>query len=320
MSGNPLVIIINGTGTRIAESFNGSKAPELHVEFTTGGGGNLPPTVNITSTADGSNSTVGDSVSFAATADDPEDNDVSGSLVWTSSIDNQIGTGTSFTTTSLSEDTHIITATATDTPGLTGSDQITIIVNPVGGGNPGIVEKRVAPNSSDDAEEQKSTRMLLSLGSNDLELGFDRTRDQKVGLLFQDIVIPPGATITNATVQFQADELSDGNTATLTINGQLSPNPVTFDDVDSDISSSSRPLTAASVQWIPPDWTTVGEAGPAQRTPDIALIVQEIVDQQGWSSGNSLVIIISGTGTRTAESSNGDAQAAPLLHVEFTTP
>ena len=45
---------------------------------------------------------------------------------------------------------------------------------------------------------------------------------------------------------------------------------------------------------------TIGEAGFDQRTPNMAAIVQEIVDRDGWSSGNAVVIMISGTGVGTA--------------------
>jgi hypothetical protein len=61
----------------------------------------------------------------------------------------------------------------------------------------------------------------------------------------------------------------------------------------------------------------VGEAGLDQRTPDITSVVQEIVNRLGWVSGNSLAIIVSGTGARTAESFEGDSAGAPLLHVEY---
>jgi hypothetical protein len=61
----------------------------------------------------------------------------------------------------------------------------------------------------------------------------------------------------------------------------------------------------------------VGQAESDQRTTDIAPIIQEIVNRPGWSSGNSLVIIVSGTGERVAESYDGVANGAPLLHVEF---
>jgi len=65
------------------------------------------------------------------------------------------------------------------------------------------------------------------------------------------------------------------------------------------------------------EWTTVGEAGPDQQTPQLAAIIQEIVDRAGWTDGNAIVIIITGTGKRTAESYNGNPVAAPLLHIEY---
>jgi hypothetical protein len=63
----------------------------------------------------------------------------------------------------------------------------------------------------------------------------------------------------------------------------------------------------------------VGEAGPDQQTPDLAPVVQEIVSRQGWSAGNALVLIVTGSGKRVAESYNGVAAAAPLLHVEYVS-
>ena len=58
------------------------------------------------------------------------------------------------------------------------------------------------------------------------------------------------------------------------------------------------------------------------RTSSIASVVQELVDQVGWSSGNAMAFIIenqSGTGTREAESVHTEPAAAPLLHIEYTT-
>ena len=48
---------------------------------------------------------------------------------------------------------------------------------------------------------------------------------------------------------------------------------------------------------------------------DIKSIIQEIVNRAGWQSGNSLAIIISGTGERVAEAYDGSA--APQLHIEY---
>lgn len=92
---------------------------------------NSPPSVSISSPADGGSSTVGDSVAFSGTANDVQDGDLSSSLSWSSSIDGTIGSGASFSTSSLSVGTHTITASVTDSGGLQGSASITFTVNPV---------------------------------------------------------------------------------------------------------------------------------------------------------------------------------------------
>lgn len=60
-------------------------------------------------------------------ASDTEGGDLTASLVWTSDIDDQIGTGGSFSTT-LSDGSHTITASVTDSGGKTGNDSISITV------------------------------------------------------------------------------------------------------------------------------------------------------------------------------------------------
>ena len=96
---------------------------------------NQSPSVTINSPADGATFTQGDTINFSGTATDPEDGDVTASLSWTSSIDGNIGSGGSFSTTTLSVGNHDITATATDSQNAMGSDMISITVNSQGGGN-----------------------------------------------------------------------------------------------------------------------------------------------------------------------------------------
>lgn len=174
--------------------------------------------------------------------------------------------------------------------------------------------KRVS-SDWDDAE-QRSSNGTMHLNSSDLELVDDGNRSDVTGMRFTSVTIPKGASITNAYIQFQADE-TDGGSISLTIWGEDSDDASSFTNSKYDI--TSRPTTSASVPWSPPGWYSVGEAGANQRTPDISAIIQEIVDRFGWSSGNSLVIIITGNGTRTAESYDGSSAAAPLLHVEYST-
>lgn len=88
---------------------------------------NNSPIVSISNPTDNSSFDSATVISFAGSASDIEDGDVSANLSWTSSIDGSIGAGTSFTN-SLSDGTHTITAEVTDAGGKTGSDSITITV------------------------------------------------------------------------------------------------------------------------------------------------------------------------------------------------
>ncbi len=89
---------------------------------------NTAPVVTISAPPDGSSFTPGETVSFTGSASDNEDGDVPASLSWTSDRDGAIGTGGSFTKSDLSEGAHTITATAADSGGLTGTDQISLTV------------------------------------------------------------------------------------------------------------------------------------------------------------------------------------------------
>ena len=91
---------------------------------------NTPPTATISSPSDFSTYAYGDSITFNGSGDDTEDGTLSGSsLVWTSSIGGQIGTGTPLQRNDLSVGKHTITLTATDSNGATGSDEVKITVN-----------------------------------------------------------------------------------------------------------------------------------------------------------------------------------------------
>ena len=173
-----------------------------------------------------------------------------------------------------------------------------------------IAEVRISA-SADDAEEQSSGS--IDITSSDLELIHEHS-DQTVGMRFAGLNVPHGATITAAYIQFQVDETDVGGTS-LKIQGEAGDDASAFAASDGDISSRDR--TTAEVWWELTPWVTVGEAGPDQRTPNIAPIIQEVVNRDGWWDGNALVVIVTGVGKRVAESYDGDPGGAPLLSVEY---
>jgi subtilisin family serine protease len=90
---------------------------------------NDAPVATITSPADGFSVASGVPISFAGSASDTEDEDLTASLAWTSSIDGSIGSGGNFST-ALSDGDHTITASVTDSGSLTGSAAINVTVAP----------------------------------------------------------------------------------------------------------------------------------------------------------------------------------------------
>ena len=175
--------------------------------------------------------------------------------------------------------------------------------------------------SSDDAEEQGtngSSPGSMDLTSSDLELVRDgNDGDQWVGMRFNNIVVPQGAVITNAYIQFTVDE-DDTITGDKFIYAEDVDNATTFGGANFNI--SSRALTSNSVTWTNiPTWPVVGTAGPDQQTPNLALIVQDIVNRPGWAPGNSMNIIMTGTGERVAESYDGSSGSAPQLIISYAT-
>ena len=164
---------------------------------------------------------------------------------------------------------------------------------------------------SDDAEERLSSG-AVNLGSWDLDLTDDNGNVQTVGIRFQNVTIPQGANIQEAHVTFYAAGVQTGDTDLL-FQGHDTDDAPTFSEASGDI--SGRTITSASIPWdnVPP-WTTLGDP---YDSPNLAPIIQEIVDRGGWTSGNGLALLISGTGKRDAESFDGDPGMAPELHITY---
>ncbi len=88
------------------------------------------PIAVISEPADGSIVSAGSDITFAGSASDGEDGVLTGaSLLWSSSINERFGTGTTVTTGNLSPGTHTITLTATDSDQRSGSHSITLTIN-----------------------------------------------------------------------------------------------------------------------------------------------------------------------------------------------
>lgn len=171
-------------------------------------------------------------------------------------------------------------------------------------------------NSARDAEE--AANGTVTLNSTDLELVEDpgtSSGAQTVGLRF-DLAVPQGAIVTQAHLQFTADEAQTEPTL-LTLATEAADDSATFTTNAHNLSARTR--SSLVVPWQPLAWTA-GEAGTAQRTPNLAGLVQEVVSRPGWQAGNTLAFLISGTGHRTADSYDKSGGVPAVLTVTFLTP
>jgi hypothetical protein len=106
-----------------SEGLSGSAAVSITVTA------NAPPTVEITSPADGVLFQEGETLTLAGTAYDSDAGDVSSTIAWSSSVDGKLGTGAVLTEVSLSAGNHTVTASATGAGGVAGSASIAVRVN-----------------------------------------------------------------------------------------------------------------------------------------------------------------------------------------------
>ncbi|MBA2665516.1 MAG: hypothetical protein H0U69_00610, partial [Trueperaceae bacterium] len=159
--------------------------------------------------------------------------------------------------------------------------------------------------------------------SSDLELGFDPPHGPQLNAVrFTGLVVPDGSWVEHAEVVFTADGNSSGP-LTLVVYGEASDAAEPFVQDPDRVGTgdlSSRPATAAVVEWSTDEpW----RSGEQYATPDIAAIIQEIVDRPGWRSGAPIVVLIDGTGEETFrralayEGARGEPDRVPLLRVRF---
>ncbi|MDN3493593.1 fibronectin type III domain-containing protein [Winogradskyella bathintestinalis] len=160
---------------------------------------------------------------------------------------------------------------------------------------------------NDDAEEDITTGSMY-LDSSDLELIYDSS-DQIVGVRFDELSIPNSATIVRAYVQFTSDNYSRYLDPTdLVIHGELASNSNTFSSEINNISARQR--TINSVSWTNiKRWGSNDIAGFYERTPNLKPIIDEVIAQPGWTSGNSISFMLTGSGRRTAGSYEGNSPA-----------
>ncbi len=164
----------------------------------------------------------------------------------------------------------------------------------------------------DDAEEKTSGSEdgLVYLASEILETGVRDQESRLIGFRFREIPVGNGAEVVGANLMVSAYAKNSAD-ATFQVYGELSPNPKEFSADDNNL--SSREPKTSKVEWVPKIW----EKGKIYRTPNIASVLQDIVNQAEWKAYGDIVLLIeNGSNSRSRRDivsfDNNQALAATL--------
>lgn len=133
------------------------------------------------------------------------------------------------------------------------------------------------------------------------------------GIYFDGLNLKRGMRISKAHLDLIVQD-PGSRPSELEIAAELAPTamPIKFQKDD----LSRRPRTIARVRWNPGPWTTTGTL---ERSPDLSNILEEVIRQRDWRSGNSLMLLIRGSGKRSAQLPNAQLQGGPRLYIELSS-
>jgi len=136
------------------------------------------------------------------------------------------------------------------------------------------------------------------------------------GMCFTDIDVPRGATIVSAELYLYSS-YDDSGTVISEIRGEDVNSAGTFTTY---ANFRDRSRTSTKISWSMDAWTK----GEWYESPNIKVVIQEIVNRSGWDEGNAMVIFwgcpsaIVG-GRRSAASYDADEDKAARLYIKYST-
>ncbi|SFD46542.1 Secreted phosphatase, PhoX family [Chitinophaga sp. CF118] len=195
----------------------------------------------------------------------------------------------------------------------------------------GVIGATFQVSAGSDDAEQDITAGTMYLTSSDLEFTKDGASDQLLAVRFAGVTIPQGAVINSAYLQFTVDEVNTTGDVNVLLGVENVDNPLTMSTFDYDIYHRIM-YYGDTVIWKPAAFTTVGEAGVNQRTPDISGLLQTIVDRPNWTPGNAVLFSMidpaaaripgytANTAKRVAQAYENNPSNAARLVVNYIIP
>jgi hypothetical protein len=227
---NPVALLFAGNSTVTIANPIDDVLSAFGVTIDDGSGPAPPqndaPVVTITGPDNDSSYDIGVATDFSGTANDTEDGNVTGNILWTSNLDGSIGSG-GIGSAFLSLGTHTISASVTDLGGKTGSASITVVVI-----DPNAVIMTMSVGSIDFSERRKGRGIDLSFTISIVDEGGLPVS----GAAITSVLSRPGAswningtTGAEGTISSKLRNAIDGTTYTVTVNN-VTHNVLVFAD------------------------------------------------------------------------------------------
>jgi hypothetical protein len=191
------------------------------------------------------------------------------------------------------------TPTATNTPTSTPS--------PTASTTGGTLTRQIAARGDDvnqDGSALQTSGTTIWLGNA------TSTNSSYTGLRFTNITIPKGAVITSAHLEFYS-VANQWISISMQIAADAADNSAPFSSTSlpsQRTRTNARVTHSSNVSWSPNVWYS---------SNDIHTVVQEVVNRSGWHSGNSLSIILVGTGGIWGRKSVASYEANPAQAVRL---
>lgn len=196
---------------------------------------------------------------------------------------------------------HVYNAAGTYTPRLTVYDSVAAANASVNGSTITVIDPSdettydaYVAASSDDAGQASGGTMHLTTVS--LRCGGTTDARTHVGFRFLNLPFASAVTVLSATLSVYVPNTS-GDSPNLRIYGHKVADSGTFTSTANDL--SGRALTTAYTTW---SGTNLG--GARRYELDVTAVVQEVLNQGGWASGNALSLIMVDQGGLTGEGLN----------------
>ena len=188
-----------------------------------------------------------------------------------------------------------------------------------------ILDRQVAASADDCKVAWDGSAWALDLVFTNNPAGYGSSTNYKLGcgMRFLNITIPKGSTINSAYLTFTAALARSNTTVNSKIHGEDVDDAAQFSNY---ANYSGRTRTSAVVNW---NDIAAWSGNVEYNSPDIASIIQEIIDRAGWASGNAMVVFwddhddlsthVDAT-NRIAYGYDNVPANAPKLHIEYTPP